>query len=388
MKGITSNDHARRGCPCKPFGTAVRERLFGIWNDRSRTLPDSAVTFLLSAASGVYQLGLQRSQAQAWKRRVTLPAFVVSIGNIVTGGTGKTPVALFACKLLKEEGLSPAILSRGYKRKGKGPARVFADGDPSAQSEIYGDEPVLMATALPMVPVWVGRERAASGLAALGCDSGVDTLILDDGFQHLRLERDLDIVLLDSVNPFGNGFTLPLGPLREPLTHLERADALVITRADSGAHLEKTLSIVRGRFPEKPVFACRHVIRAFRSSAGGPALSVDQFKDRRVVAFAGIAEPEKFFDSLSALGIHVCRTFAFPDHSRYRDSDFVKILGAASECVSGIILTTAKDAVKVPAAFRKAVTVAELDIDFGADDVMFRKFVRERIRTFRKEQQG
>jgi len=359
--------------------SAARDRLFRIWNDPDRALPDNAATALLFAASRLYEFGLKKKQSQARRIRAKLPAYVISIGNLVTGGTGKTPVTLHVCRLLVEAGIHPAILSRGYGRKGKGPARVPAGGDAWVQSGIFGDEPVLMASALPGVPVWVGRERVVSGRAALAGSGGVDTLVLDDGFQHLALDRDLDIVLMDGSHPFGNGFTLPLGPLREPVSHLARADALILTRAITGPRLEKTLSSVEGLFPGKPVFACRHAIGGFRAPAGGTLLPAVTFNGRKAVAFAGIAEPERFFNDLSALGIEVCGAFAFPDHHRYTDSDLARIMEFASTCSPHMILTTAKDVVKAPRAYRDAITVAEMKIDFGADDLRFREFLGRKI---------
>ncbi|MEN6441303.1 MAG: tetraacyldisaccharide 4'-kinase [Syntrophobacter sp.] len=379
MNRALPHDPAGKDGPRGRLISALRGRLFRLWNDPGRTLPDNATTALLFAASRLYEFGLKWSQSRARKTRAALPAYVISIGNLVTGGTGKTPVTLFVCQALGEEGFYPAILSRGYGRKGEGPARVCAEGDARVQSDIFGDEPVLMASALPEVPVWVGRERVVSGRAALAGNGEVDTLVLDDGFQHLALDRNLDIVLVDSANPFGNGFTLPLGPLREPVSHLERADALIVTRAVDGPRLKKTLSLLDDLFPGKPVFACRHVIGGFRTSPGGPVLPAATFRGRRAVAFAGIAEPERFFDDLSQLGIQVCDAFAFPDHYRYTDSDLMRILDSASKCSPDMIVTTAKDAVKAPSSYREAISVAEMKIDFGADGHRFREFLGKRM---------
>ncbi len=134
------------------------------------------------------------------------------------------------CEFLLKIGLHPAVLTRGYGRRGSSPGRVPSFGNPAELSDLFGDEPVMISEYLPSAPVWVGKNRAASGKAALA-GGAVDVLVLDDGFQHLALERDLDIVLLDCRSPFGNGFVLPAGPLREPPSNLKRADVLVITHA-------------------------------------------------------------------------------------------------------------------------------------------------------------
>src|SRR5262249_48068061 len=158
---------------------------------------------------------------------------------------------VWLCRFLTEEGLHPAILSRGYGRKRKNAARVTLGQDHRLQCEAFGDEPAVMASALPSVPVWVGRDRVFSGRKALVLDERVDALVLDDGFQHLALSRDLDLVLLDCRRPFANGFTLPLGPLREPVSHLARADALILTRAAVPSEVHHSKSLIEKQHPGK-----------------------------------------------------------------------------------------------------------------------------------------
>ncbi|MFZ2445315.1 MAG: tetraacyldisaccharide 4'-kinase [Syntrophobacteraceae bacterium] len=404
------------------YGAASR-RLVRIWNTPSEKMPRNFVTAVLRAASKGYEKGLRIDQARALASRSRLPAYVISIGNLVSGGTGKTPLVLWLCRHLARSGFHPAILSRGHGRKGSGPARVTPQGEPWRLSELFGDEPVFMAASLPSVPVWVGRERAVSGKAALNAESvggvgvvgglggagGVrseggmgavgavgaacsrdelaakagrpDTLVLDDGFQHLALARDLDIVLLDCRNPFGNGHTLPLGPLREPVAHLERADALVLTHADAGPEAEKTRSLVGKLFPGKPLFACVHKIEGFRLSPGGHLLPVEAMRGRKAAAFAGIAGPEGFFRDLTRCGIDVCARFAFPDHHRCAEADLARLIESAAECGAELILTTAKDAVRVPPQYREAVVVAEMDLDFGPDGERFREFLQNKSDT-------
>ncbi len=364
--------------------SAIRDELYGagsrrlarIWNTPGPDLPRDGLIALLGGASKVYEKLLRIDQARALANLERLPVRVISVGNISCGGTGKTPLVLWICRYLAQIGAKPAILTRGYGRSGKGMARVNARGESLyRQSAVFGDEPVLLAQSLPSIPVRVGRGRAESGRAALLEDPGIDTVVLDDGFQHLTLARDLDLVVLDSRNPFGNGRTLPLGPLREPVHHLRRADALVLTHSDH-RQFDKTKSMIEELFPDKPTFSCRHGIVGLRSDFG--FFPVDALAGRKAAAFAGIAGPEGFFDALASRGIDVCARLPFPDHHRYSALDLARVIETASGSGAEFILTTAKDAVRLPTEFRGAVLTADLQLDFGTDEERFQKFVRNR----------
>ena len=235
-----------------------------------------------------------------------------------------------------------------------------------------------MALGLPAVPVWVGRERVLSARAALD-SGGIDALVLDDGFQHLALDRDLDIVLLHCHSPFGNGLVLPAGPLREPVAALTRADAFIITHADFDTEAKALKSMLNEHFPEKPIFACRHKISGFRLWGAEDAIAPPLLRGRKAFAFAGIARPEDFFRDLEGIGIGICGTFAFPDHHRYSAYDMLKIFAGARELGAEIVITTAKDSVRVPTAHREALAVSEMEIEFGADLDRFRAFLGSRL---------
>ncbi|MCE5335084.1 MAG: tetraacyldisaccharide 4'-kinase [Desulfobacteraceae bacterium] len=369
--------------PGRPFGSgrildSLREILLRTWYAPGARPPASSPNRLLDAASGIYLNCLLKDQKRLRRNRARLSVPVISIGNMTVGGTGKTPLALWLCRVLLECGLAPAVLSRGYGRRSALPARVSTGGDPKELSELFGDEPVMMALELPSVPVWVGSRRAVSGRAALSAGP-VDVLVLDDAFQHLALERDLDIVLLDARNPFGNGRTLPAGPLREPISHLKRADALILTNSDRPRAFSEAGHILENLFPEKRVFSCRHELLHLRSGAGGPPLSCSVLRGRKVAAFAGIARPERFFRSIEDLGADVCVALAFPDHHCYRDCDVRKILTVASDHCASAVVTTAKDAVRLPAPFRELVLFPRMGIEFGVDDGPFRAFLKDSL---------
>jgi tetraacyldisaccharide 4'-kinase len=366
---------------------AINRRMLGAWRPAGTRSPAAATRraavsegppAFLRAACRLYEKGLQKDQARRLKKRVKLPAPVISIGNLSTGGTGKTPLTIWMCELLLKIGLHPAVLTRGYGRRRKNPGRVPLFGNTEELSDLFGDEPVMISEYLPSTPVWVGGNRAACGKAALE-RSAVDVLVLDDGFQHLALDRDLDIVLLDCRSPFGNGLVLPAGPLREPPSNLKRADAFVVTHAGKDVDTAPLRDKLKRLFPGIPVFACRHKVRGIRLLKGEPLVGLDRLLGRRAVAFAGIAGPEGFFEDLRQAGIGICESFGFPDHHRYTAGDFSKIFRAASQHGAELIITTAKDSVRIPLPYRDAFAVAEVGIDFGLDHEGFCSLTRVRL---------
>ena len=365
---------------------AITSRILSAWSPMDTSLAGAASRgafsegppALLKAASSLYEKGLRKDQARRLRKRVKLAAPVISIGNLSVGGTGKSPLTIWMCELLLKIGLHPAVLTRGYARGGSSPGLVPSLGNTAELSALFGDEPVMISERLPSVPVWVGKNRAASGKAALA-GGGVDVLVLDDGFQHLALERDLDIVLLDRRSPFGNVFVLPAGPLREPPSNLRRADVLVITHAGKDFDAGPLRDKLRVLFPGIPVFACRHTMRGISLTKGGPLFPLNSLLDRKTVAFAGIVRPESFFKELGEAGITICDSLSFPDHHRYETGDLLGIFDSASKHGAEIIITTAKDAVRIPPPCRDAIAVAEMGIDFGPDHEEFCGLTKGRL---------
>ncbi len=344
----------------------ITNRLLESWTaPEARALPCPARQ-LLRLASHFYLLGLARDQEMARRRARRLPAFVVSVGNLTVGGTGKTPFTLWLADHLKRRGLRVAVLSRGYGRTGDQVAQVPRSGEMSTLARQYGDEPVLMARKLVDVPVWVGRERFQAGLAAVHA-SRAQVLILDDGFQHLALERDLDLVLLDAHHPFGNGEVLPLGPLREPASRLRRASAYVLTRADDPDRTAATRRLLQEKFPGKPAFACRHRLAEPAVGLGSFRLSFERLSRGQAGAFAGIARPDPFFDALRRRGISLSRQWAFPDHHVYRREDIAELLESIRRNHLQWLITTEKDLVRLPSWLQSVTLAAGLTLDFGPD---------------------
>jgi len=273
---------------------------------------------------------------------------VISVGNITVGGTGKTPMVIMLANLLKEKGYRPTILSRGYGGKGKNRVNIVSDGKNLLMNpEKAGDEPVLIAKSVRNVPVITGKNRYLTGKYAIE-HFGTDVLILDDAFQHRSLFRDIDMVLLDNQKPFGNGFTIPRGELREPVNALGRADIIVKTgdrRQETGDGRQRPG--IRGQGPGAHIFeAYRRPVALLRVEAGD-VYPLDHLRGKKVFAFAGIARPDSFKKTIGSVGGEVVAFLSFADHHVYTQGDLIKIKKAASQSSAEVILTTEKDGIKL-----------------------------------------
>jgi tetraacyldisaccharide 4'-kinase len=296
---------------------------------------------------------------------------VVSVGNLTVGGTGKTPMVILLAGMLRDRGMRPAVLSRGYGGKSTSDVLVVSDGRQIlAGPEEAGDEPVLIARRLKGIPVLAGAKRALTGRYARE-NLGVDVMVLDDGFQHRWIHRDLDIVLLDSRQPLGNGFLLPRGPLREPPAALVRAGVVAFTRSGQGDGplVDRELSgVLSGRCVLRTRIRPTALV-----GADGTELPLSLLAGKRVFAFAGIAQPDSFRQTLEGLGGVIAGFRAFPDHHRYTPGDWGRIEHDAGHARADIVLATEKDLVKLqaiapslPRAFALAI---ETEILEGADEL-------------------
>lgn len=292
---------------------------------------------LLGAASLVYSLAIRIRNGLfdlGWKsiHRSAVP--VISLGNVTTGGTGKTPLVAIVCSLLQESGLRPGIVSRGYGA---------VDGNPN-------DEKLVLNLLCPTVPHVQNPDRvaAAHSLTAAG---SVDVIVMDDGFQHRRLHRDLDIVLIDATNPFGYGFQLPRGLLREPLSSLKRADVVMITRSDLVSEHDLA-KIERRIIAAAPQLADRILHVEFQPtslrSLDGSTMSLSVVAEKPVHLMAGIGNPDAFQTTAIRAGMRVIGTSWFPDHHHYTNDDLQQVQQRASSSDTERIVTTLKDLVKLP----------------------------------------
>jgi len=342
----------------------------------------SLILFLISLLYGAavrlrlfcYKIGLLKIR--------TLSCAVVSIGNLTAGGAGKTPMTIFLAGLVKEMGHKPAVLSRGYKGGAEKKGGVVSDGKTMLMSsENSGDEPFMMAHRLHGVPVMVGQDRFASGMAAMK-KFGARLLVLDDGFQHIRLDRDINILLIDGRRFFGNRHLLPRGPLREPTSSVGRADAVVFTK--TGA--QKDTGVLRAalrleHFPEVPVFACSHVPRIIRKGGGKRAGTTDFLNGKRVVAFSGIAVNDDFRQTLISLGVQIEDFFGFDDHHDYTDRELSDLLALAEEKKVDFICATEKDYARIATriSWTHRLVPVGVDISFGDDAEKFARFIKTRL---------
>ena len=299
----------------------------------------------------------------AWyqRRAVRLPVTVISVGNLHWGGSGKTPLVAVIAEHLRDSGRQVAILSRGYRRERANDRqfRVASMGQgPLLSARWVGDEPALLAATLPGVAVVVGTDRAAAGRhALLRLEPRPDLFLLDDGFSHLGLARDLDILAFPAVDPWAGGRLAPSGRLREPLAASRRAHAAVLTGADeaapgAGAELAETL----GRYGFQGAGFVSRTISAPPVTADGSTLA----RGARVVAVAAIARPEAFFATAERMGFDIVGRSAFRDHHPYSDDDVAELDRQVAARGAVAILATAKDAVKLRGRTRS--TLAEIPI--------------------------
>lgn len=291
---------------------------------------------ILMPLGDLYAAGGWLRQRLAAPRRVAVP--VICVGNLVAGGAGKTPTVLAVLARLLARGRRPAALLRGYGGKLHGPLRVDRDRH---DVEAVGDEALLLAGT---AATWVARDRAAGAEAAAA--DGADTIVMDDGFQNPGLSKDLSLLVVDGIGGFGNGRLIPAGPLREPVGRgLARADAVVLVGPD------------------------RHDVA--RRAAGVPLLQArlhprgpTSLQGRRLIAFAGIGRPSKFFETLQDLQAELIGTAEFPDHHPYRDSDLAPLITKAERAGASLI-TTEKDALRLPQGLATAVEVLPVELVFS-----------------------
>ena len=386
----------------------MKDYLYATITGRRTGVIPTLVIGLLTPLSYVYAAGLKMRD---WLhdcqllRQKRLPCIVISIGNIVAGGTGKTPAVIWIAKSLQSEGFPVGVLLRGYRRESHHSVSVVSDEKQILTSVAEsGDEAGLIARKLPGIPVVVGSDRYAAGLEVIrlwGHTEGV--LVLDDGFQRRELVRDLDILTIDSSRPFGTGKLLPAGTLREPQTALKRTDIVLLTRTDLAAEPIDLERFVQG----KQMFESRHrPVRLYQLSTGSDRsefspmdrgrlerdekCALELLKGKRILAVCGIGNPEGFVETLQQFETKTVELLAFPDHHRYASSDLNTITAKARKVGANIVVTTEKDseklaAVMVQTGFSRSASVQffvlgiELEITTGLEALKkrLRQVVRE-----------
>ncbi len=328
--------------------------------------------YLLYPASAVYGLG---AGLKAWAyesgliKPKRLPCRVISVGNITAGGTGKTPMAIEIARMLTEKGIKTAVLTRGYKGASEGSVRVVSDGQggilPASEA---GDEPALIARSLLAsgVPVVMGSDRYRAGMLAWE-RFRPQAVILDDGFQHLRLHRDLNILLMDSAHPFGNGHVIPMGYLRGPKKGGKGADLIIFTGAGNvptGA-LEEVKSYALSGTSMLNAQYLPISIYDIRTREEKPLEAV---AGKGIFAFCGIANPGSFSLILHRLNGRITGSAGFPDHYAYTEGDIKHLLEKAKESGAEMILTTEKDTVKLEGLLPENTEIYALKAALKIDD--------------------
>ena len=331
---------------------------------------------VLGGLASLYDAGLEAylfAERVGLRRREHLPIPIISIGNLTVGGTGKTPMTQFLCRRLVSQGKRVAVLSRGHGGASQSVRLVSGtDGRVLLPAADAGDEPSLLALTLPGVPVLVGKDRRLSGREALRLFD-LDVLVLDDGFQYWQLARDLDIVLLDAQHPFGNGFPLPRGLLREPKRHLSRAKVVVVTRSAvlSSAQREELNAAVANLAPEARLFFADHQASGLVPARALPAplLPLSMLSGMPIAAVSAIAQPQSFLDTLTrSTKATIVYQKAWADHHATGPEEAEAVVQEAVRAGASALVMTEKDAVKWPFSAKTSLPLHALRIEMAVED--------------------
>lgn len=357
--------------------------------DRREGFFTSIYAAFLYALSWVFE-AIVRLRYSLYRNRILrdapLGCLVVVVGNLTVGGTGKTPIVEKFARSLSERGRKVAILSRGYKSKSDGALKKFirwmthgeapkpkvvSDGkNILLNSEFAGDEPYMLARNLPNVIVIVDKNRVRAGHYAI-TEFGADTLILDDGFQYLPLRGQLQLLLVDKTNPFGNHRLLPRGILREPISHLKRASYIFLTKSD-GIEDPELEHLIRKYNPTAEIIECAHRPESLVDFRSMRRNELSILKGAKVACFSAIAAPDSFENFLEELGGEIVYKKRFLDHHRFDDYELDKFFSRAKSAGAQFVVTTEKDAVRIrsdyPAALPFYYTKLEIEILEGVDD--------------------
>jgi tetraacyldisaccharide 4'-kinase len=325
----------------------IEDIMYGRRNDLF-TLPLRAILGLLEAVYGAgvsVRNWLYRRGALTVK---SMPCRVVSIGNITVGGTGKTPAAIMTARLLRDAGFKTAVVSRGYGGSMTEPVVVSDGSGPLVTPDVSGDEPHIIARECRDVPVVTAKDRTAGAALAVKTFSP-QIIVLDDAFQHRRLHRDVDIVTVDAVNPYGSEHLLPRGILREPPVALRRAHAVLLTRVGDDQMRERTQRMVKYYAGDIPIFVSRHIPAGLRRAGEQERFGTGKLEGASVAALSNIASPEPFHDMLIELGANIVHRRVSPDHHRHTAAEMAAFDSEAAEAGATMIVMTAKDERNLPA---------------------------------------
>lgn len=375
---------------------AIQIYLYKLVHGEKRGFPAKVLLGILRSISLLYGLGvwvkLNLYHCGLFKRH-QLPCKVISLGNITVGGTGKTPTAQRLATIIRDMGYRVVILNRGYRSGWKGDVGVVSDGKKTYMTVAEaGDEAYLLAKNLPGVPVIIGKNRCITGDYAVKRFQA-EVIILDDGYQHWQLNRDLDIVLIDTLNVFGNNFLLPRGTLREPLKHLDRAHAFLLTKVDQSTDdardaIRDTLT----RWNDKAIIVesihnprCFIEIEEWYKGINYKSIDLRVIQNQHVVAFSAIGNPSSFEQTIGDIGAKVVDSLRYPDHHDYTMAEMQCAMQKAVDKGAFALITTEKDAVKIPSEFIHSdrplpVYVLGIDVKFLDGSCQLMALINEKLR--------
>jgi tetraacyldisaccharide 4'-kinase len=291
---------------------------------------------------------------------------VISVGNLTMGGTGKTPCVEFLLKKLLDKRKKPALLTAGYGRNLKGGKEIISSKDKSnIDFRQIGDEPCLFSKHFPKVPVFISRNRLKSFLYAAQKGNN-DVFIMDDGFQYKSLNRELEILLINKRNPFGNGSLFPAGPLREAVNLVKRADLIILTHADEGDSVknEQIKSVLSQKSPDTPVLESIHKSLYLKDIGSDKKYSLTELAGKKVLCLSSLADPVSFEKTVKKLSNNIAKNVRFPDHYVYKSEDMKWLYNLAKEEKVEFVITTEKDLVRFPKDYKPPIPTLCLVIDF------------------------
>lgn len=346
----------------------------------------NTLKYIMSKAYGGIQARRAALYAGGRRKSRKLPCKVVCVGNLTAGGTGKTPMIMYLANLLQKHNIATVILSRGYRGALEQTGGLVSDREQVLHNAVEaGDEPYLLACRLKGVPVYVGRKRYENGLKAVEAFKP-DVILLDDGYQHLQLQRDFNLLLMDAAKPLDNGYVIPRGMLREKPAAINRAQAIVFTRGQVGEDCYGLVERYVTRIGPLPHFVSGHKAYCYmvpgQTDAARAFAQVTDFKepaallpDRpKAFAFSGIAKNQSFMDSLTTAGLEIAGSRFFPDHYAYTTRDLAEIQQAAIAAGAALLVTTEKDHAKLQGRLEMDLAVFGVQIDFFGRETAFDDF--------------
>ena len=345
-----------------------QDSLYDLATDKTTGVIASVVKFFLFLLSLIYGLAVNILIFSYSFKKTRLACRVISVGNITLGGTGKTVMVELIADYLRKLGHKTAILSRGYKKPGSSSTKLLSN------YETMGDEPFMLFEKLKDVPILVDSDRVRSARTAIA-EYAVDTVILDDAFQRWQIKKDLEIVMINGANPFGNRRLLPRGILRQPLYTLKNADVFVMTNAGK-ADLSSIRELLARINPRALILEAEHASRGiFCLNRKNELLAWDSLKGQSVALFCGLGNPDSFRDLARKSGLKEERFFKFPDHYRYNEEDLQKMFNESRQKNIRTLVTTEKDAVRIPKAscerFGENIFVLAAELKFKDEEQGF-----------------